>query len=225
MLTNSTLASPNAPPAPALGVDVLAPAGTVSAVAVDDTTHTYFTNNPVALADQVTQSFIPTVGAPPIAYDQDEFRLVLSTLSTIPSAGMDFSITVTPVGGSAQGPYVTSLSGSPGEPINLIQPALTSGNHALTSAPIGQIATIRWGLPVSYPVQSISLTGQVIATCGVARQVSTVKPLSAKSTSAMIQFPAQVSSPNDIQEVDINLGILGVNGAVSRLVYAYGQCS
>ncbi len=226
MLTNATLATPNPVPSPALGVDVLAPIGSLSAVSVSDAIGTtYFHNDPVPLTDQVTQSFIPTVGQPALVYNQDQFRLVLSTLPSIPSAGTDFTITVTPTGGSPQAPYLTSLSGSPGEPVNLIEPSLTNGSHALNAAPIGQAATIKWGLPVSYPVQSISLTGQVIAACGVAKQIAPTKAVTAKSTSATIQFPSQVSAPGDIQEVDINLGILGVNGAVSRLVYAYGQCS
>lgn len=225
MLTNATLATPNPVPAPALGIDVLAPIGSLSAVSANDATHVFFNDDPVALTDQVTQSFFPTAGGQPLVYNQDEFRLVLGTLPSIPPAGMDFTIAVTPTGGSPQAPYITSLSGSPGEPINLIQPSLTNGSHAFSAAPIGQAATIKWGLPTSYPVQSISLTGQVIAACGVAKQIAPTKTVTAKSTSATIQFPSQVSAPGDIQEIDINLGILGVNGAVSRLVYAYGQCS
>jgi len=222
-LTESTLTAPNVTSA-ALNVDVLAPQGSLAAVTINDSNNTYFTNDPVNLTNSVEQDFFPTAGGQPLVYMEDEYRLVMTPLGSNPPPGMNFSITVTPTGGSPQAPYITSLTGSPGEPVNLIQPAL-SGDHSLSAAPVGQTASVKWKLPASYAVQSISVTGEVLGACGAGKQIDPVKPVTAKSTTASIKFPSQLTNPGDIQEIDINIGIRGVNGATSRLVYAYGQCS
>ncbi len=209
---------------PALEVDVLAPQGTLSGVSVNDTSHVYFNDSPVPHADVITQSFFPEPNVPlSPPFMEDEYRLVLSPLATIPAAGMDFSLTVTPTAGGTAPTYITSLSGSAGEPIALLQPSLT-GDHSLNSAPLGKSTVVKWGLP-SYPLQSISLTGQVVATCGITAPASLTKALAATSTSGTLKFPSLVNSSGDVQEVDINLNMVGVNGASSHLLYKYGLCA
>ncbi len=221
-------ASAGAPtPVTALAVSVLAPSGTVDAVTVDDTSHTYYNASALNLLQTVTEKLFPTPGVE-ADYPLDQF--VLSgplvgpgTPLAVPAPGFTFTINVTPHGGSAV-PSTSILVGTAGEPLNLITPSFT-GSHGLAAAPIGKSLTVKWALPKSYATSTINLSGTVLeAGCTVAKAVSTASTIPATATSAKITFPSMIANPGDIKELDLNLVIRGVNGENSRVLYTFGGC-
>jgi hypothetical protein len=221
-LTNSSTSAVPTPVA-GLAVNVTAPVGALSAVSVDDDTHTYFNATPVSFLQTTTEKLFPKPGTE-ADFLVDQFYLTdQSHLVPVPAPGTKFTVSITPTVGSPVS-YITYLNGTSGEAINLIAPSFT-GNHDISVAPIGKSLTLKWKLPASYTTESIDLSGSVKnAGCSATKVVHTAGTVAASATSAKIAFPSMIAAPGDIKELDLNLGIRGVNGETSRVLYTFGAC-
>jgi hypothetical protein len=161
-------------------VSVLAPTGTVNAVTVDDTSHTYYNASPVNLLQTVTEKLFPTPGVE-ADFNLDQFVLSGPPVGgggqpPVPAPGFTFTINVTPTGGSPV-PSQSILVGNAGEPLNLIAPSF-AGDHSIGAAPVGKSLTVKWTLPQSYATSTIALSGTVRnAACTMAKAVTTASSI------------------------------------------------
>ena len=90
---------------------------------------------------------------------------------------------------------------------------------------LGKAMTVKWKLPTSYVTNTINLSGTLKnAGCTMAKSFATSTRLTATATSGKITVPKDIVAPGDVNELDLNLTIRGVNGETGRLLYVWGSC-
>ena len=216
--------SGNSGPAPDINVQAAAPIGTVTSMTISDAGNNFF-NNQSLVKDQngtQTKKFKPTPTTT-LLYVEDQFFTGIYPLNIAPPApGTLFTFDVTPASGSPVN-YTVETTGVTGEGIDLIHPLLT-GAHTLADAHLGSPLTVAWGLPLTYTVGQIGVSG-FVSDCSTQLDVSAdQKIIPTTATTATITFPAEMPHHAAVKLATLNLKIDGVNGESAIVLYDFGSC-
>ncbi|MDE2450269.1 MAG: hypothetical protein KGO22_14940 [Gammaproteobacteria bacterium] len=132
------------------------------------------------------------------------------------------------VNGGAQIPGLArTIPGYTTEAINFTN---LSG-HALSSVQLGQALTLKWSLPVTFPIYDVEVYGDVYAPNGssyVACGIKPTTPLGVTSTSVTLTLPAtcngsavaSIPQPGPAA-VQLNVVVLGTHGEMANAWWAY----
>jgi hypothetical protein len=106
-------------------------------------------------------------------------------------------------------------------------------SHALSAAPLGQPLTLKWNLPVTFPVYDVQVYGLVEVVSGssyISCQAQPAVPLAVTSTSATVTLPATcngapvISIPQSGSQpaaVQVNVVIQGTHGEIAQAWWAF----
>ena len=165
--------------------------------------------------------------------DTCQFDGLVNALWVLPQSGLaavvgdtiGFSIN----GGSQVAALARTIPGYTTETVNFSN--LTG--HALSAAQLGQPLTLKWNLPVTFPVYDVQAYGLVEVVSGssyVSCEVEPTAPLSVTSTSATFTLPTTcngssvvsiVQSGSQPAAVQVNVVIQGTHGEIAQAWWAF----
>jgi hypothetical protein len=165
--------------------------------------------------------------------DTCQFDGLVNALWVLPQSGLAAVVGDT-IGFSINGgSQVTALARTiPGYTTETVNFSNLTG-HALSSAQLGQPLTLKWNLPVTFPVYDVQAYGLVEVVSGssyVSCEVEPTAPLSVTSTSATFTLPTTCNGSSVVSiaqsgsqpaAVQVNVVIQGTHGEIAQAWWAF----
>lgn len=139
--------------------------------------------------------------------------------ANLPAAGTPLTVSMLPAGGGTPVTTTVNLNAWTSEPVAFTAPT----GSALSDLVLGAATPVSWTLPSTYAIQSVQLSA--IAFDGDSSLASTTAciadaaPLPKNAHSGSVVIPATCAG-RPVVQVNLNLGITGVNGERSVAIFA-----
>lgn len=205
----STLPSGTTGFAQDINVDISAPQGIVQSVTI---TGGPWSNTPVVKDSTVRNETVEATPGTMTLLANDVFFLQTST--GIPAVGTPFTVTVTPVTGTAK-TYTVTLNALTTDTMDFVT---APTGTTLAAANLTHSQTLTFTLPTTFPISEVKF-GILTFTMpggggggGNQCEVETTSFLSSTSTRVTFTVPDTCVSAHDVKSVNFNLQAFGVNG-------------